>query len=123
MDEKAGVEINSMGSIAVATFKAASISNVEEIKTVSKQINEFIEKSRPKRVVVDFERVKFFSSGVFGVLLCARSKVHTYGGEVVISAINPQLHRVFKITNLDKIFRFFPDKQTAVKAMSTENTK
>jgi hypothetical protein len=28
------------------------------------------------------------------------------------------LHKVFKITNLDKIFTFFPDKEAAVSAVS-----
>ena len=40
-------------------------------------------------------------------------------GQVVISAIEPQLHRVFRITNLDKVFRFFPDKESAVQALTS----
>ena len=69
-----------------------------------------------KEMVIDFENVKFFSSAVLGLLLDIRAKLKTYEGEVVISGINPQLYRVFKITNLDKIFRFFPDKQSAIRA-------
>jgi len=57
-------------------------------------------------VVVDFECVKFFSSTVLGLLLDIRAKLKAYNGEVVISSINPQLYRVFKITHLDKIFKF-----------------
>ena len=69
-------------------------------------------------IVFDFECVKFFSSQVLGLLLDIRSKLMTLGGELVISAIDPQLFRVFKITNLDKIFKFYPDKDSAVKAFS-----
>jgi anti-sigma B factor antagonist len=71
-------------------------------------------------VVVDFEGVKFFSSAVLGLLLDIRAKLKTYDGEVVISAINPQLYRVFKITHLDRIFKFFPDKENAVGAVNTD---
>ncbi|MFB0525360.1 MAG: STAS domain-containing protein [Phycisphaerae bacterium] len=46
--------------------------------------------------------------------------METYNGKVVISAINPRLHRVFKITNLDTIFKFFPNKENAVKAISID---
>ncbi len=119
IDEKIGVEITSVKNTAVVAFKAASISNVEEIASVSKQIKGFIEEKRPKEVVVDFERVKFFSSAMLGLLLDIRAKLKTYDGEVVISAINPQLYRVFKITHLDRIFRFFPDKDNAIGAVST----
>jgi anti-sigma B factor antagonist len=118
MGQKISVEITSEEKAAVVSFKAASISDVGGITAATKQIKEFIERNRPNAVVFDFERVKFFSSQVLGMLLDIRAKLETYNGEVVISAINPQLHRIFKVTNLDKIFRFFPDRKNAVKAVS-----
>ena len=105
MDEKVDIEITGEGRVAVVAFKATSISNAEGITAAAEQIKRFIEENHPNRIVFDFERVKFFSSQVLGLLLDIRAKLETYNGEVVISAIEPQLHRVFKITNLDKIFR------------------
>jgi anti-sigma B factor antagonist len=119
-DETVGVEITSEGSAVVVTFKSASISDVEGIAVASKQIKKFIDENQPNNLIFDFEGVKFFSSQVLGLLLDIRANLETYNGEVVISAINPQLHRVFKITNLDKIFRFFPDRESAIKAMGTD---
>ena len=120
MDEKVAVDITSEGSVGVVAFKSASITGVEEIAVASKQIKKFIDKNHPNKLIFDFDGVKFFSSQVLGLLLGIRAKLETYNGEVVISAINPQLHRVFKITNLDKIFRFFPDKESAVKTAGTD---
>jgi len=119
MDKKVGVEITSEGSAAVVAFKSASISGVEEIAVASKQIKKFIDENHPDKLIFDFEGVKFFSSQVLGLLLDIRVMLKTCNGEVVISAINPQLHRVFKITNLDKIFRFFRDKENAIKTADT----
>lgn len=119
-DEKNIVEITGKETAAIVAFKTASISNMEEIAAASKQIKEFIEEKRPKEVVIDFEGVKFFSSAVLGLLLDIRAKLKMYDGEVVISAINPQLYRVFKITHLDKIFKFFPDKRNAVGAVNAD---
>ncbi len=79
-------------------------------------ISEFIERNRPGKIVFDFENVKFFSSQVLGMILDVRSKLENYKGQVLISSIDPQLHRVFRITNLDKIFRFFPNRQAAIEA-------
>jgi len=120
MDEESGVEITSQGNVAVVVFKSASVSDVDGITTASKQIKKFIDENQPNRLIFDFGSVKFFSSQVLGLLLDIRTKVETYGGEVVISSINPQLHRVFKITNLDKVFRFFPDKENAIQAVNTD---
>jgi anti-sigma B factor antagonist len=119
LSEKTIVEITGEENVAVVAFKTASISNVEEIASVSRQIKEFVDKKQPKKIVVDFEGVKFFSSTVLGLLLDMRARLKIYDGEVVISAINPQLYRVFKITHLDRIFRFFPDKEKAVKEVNT----
>jgi anti-sigma B factor antagonist len=122
MDEKVDAEIINENGVAVVAFKAASISNVEGINTVSDRIKEYIDQNRPNSLVFDFEGVKFFSSQVLGLLLEVRAKLETHNGKVVISAINPRLHRVFKITNLDKIFTFFPNKESAIKAITSEDT-
>ena len=87
--------------------------------TILSEMYDFIEENRPSKMVIDFEGLKFFSSEVLGMLLTVRTKLQSYEGKVVISAIDPQLHRVFKITNLDKIFEFFPDQKSAVEAMDT----
>ena len=119
MDEKVDTEITNENGVAVVAFTAASISSVEGITAISDSIKEFIDKNHPNSLVFDFEGVKFFSSQVLGMLLDIRAKLKAYDGKVVISAINPRLHRVFKITNLDKVFTFFPNKENAVKVMST----
>jgi anti-sigma B factor antagonist len=119
VDKANGVEIVSEGAAAVVAFRSPSISEVDVITAASKKLKAFIDENKPRKVIFDFEGVKFFSSQVLGLLLDIRAKTEPYNGEVVVSAINPQLHRVFKITNLDKVFKFFPDKQSAVEAVST----
>jgi anti-sigma B factor antagonist len=116
MEEKVNAEITDENGVAVVAFKTASITNVEGITVVSDRIKEYIDKNRPNSLVFDFEGVKFFSSQVLGLLLDIRAKLEAHDGKVMISAINPRLHRVFKITNLDKIFKFFPNRESAVKA-------
>lgn len=114
MDKEVSLEITEQGKTAVVSLKNASITDADQIAAIRRQINRFAEEKRPATLIVDFERVKFFSSQLLGMLLEIRSQLKAYDGEVVISAIEPQLHRIFKITNLDKIFRFFPDKEIAI---------
>ena len=109
-------QISSEGDTAIVTFKKSSISNVEDISITADHIANFIEANRPKRVIFDFNGVKFFSSRVLGMLLETRATLSSWNGQVFISSINPQLHRVFKITNLDQVFEFFPDTESAIKA-------
>ena len=120
MDGKVSIEITNHSGAGVVAFKSASVSDVEGIAAASEQIKEFVKLNKPSRLIFDFEHVKFFSSQVLGLLLDIRKLLDTYKGNVVISGINPQLHRVFRITNLDKIFTFFQDRESAIKASEND---
>jgi anti-sigma B factor antagonist len=119
MDEKPTVEITTDENVTIVTFNAACISGVEEIQATSEKVIQFIEENHPKKMVVDFQQVKFFTSQGLGLLMDIWRRLKDYDGRVVISGINPQLHRVFKITNLDKIFEFYPNRQNALEGIST----
>jgi anti-sigma B factor antagonist len=121
MDEQVSVEITGGVEPAVVAFNSVSLSEPEAIAAVSRQVNEFVGQNRPGCIIFDFTMVKFFSSQVLGLLLDIRAKLKEYEGEVLISGINPQLYRVFKITNLDKLFRFFPDKEAAIKSLDCDD--
>ena len=122
MHEKADVEITTKDDVVVVVFNSASISAVHDLEDISKKMLDYISENCPGKIVVDFQRVKFFSSQTLGLLLHIWRKLKGYGGQVVISGINPNLNRVFKITNLDKIFDFYPDAKTAVEAICGTRT-
>jgi anti-anti-sigma factor len=115
-DKKSCVDIEKRGDAAVVRFTRSCVSKVEEITASQQQIKDYADRERPARLVVDFDGVKFFTSQVLGVLLDVRGKLEAYGGKVVVSGINPQLYRVFRITNLDKLFKFYPDADAAIGA-------
>ena len=71
-------------------------------------------------MIFDFDRVSFFSSQVLGLILETRAKLLNWEGLVAICNTNSQLQRVFKITNLDKIFKFFPDRSSALLSMTSD---
>lgn len=120
MANEIGLEITREENTAIIAFNSPSMSDVDSIADASNKIKEYIEKNHPHRLLFDFEKVKFFSSQVLGLLLDIRAKLEKHNGKVIISAINPQLHRVFKITNLDKVFEFFPDRESATQITSTD---
>ncbi len=120
MDDKVGVEITSETGVGIVAFKSSLVGDSEKIEGFCKEVTEFIKEKRPKGIVFDFEAVRFFSSQVLGMLLDIRAKMEGCDGEVVISSISPQLHKIFEITNLDSVFRFFPDNKSAVREASKD---
>ncbi|MGE5296514.1 MAG: STAS domain-containing protein [Solirubrobacterales bacterium] len=114
MQMKDGLDIAREGNVAVASFKSPCISDAEEINNASAQLKQYIQSDPPCRMVFDFQGVKFFSSQVLGLLLEARAHLKPHNGEVGVVSLNPQLLRVFRITNLDRIFSFYSDRAAAV---------
>jgi anti-sigma B factor antagonist len=114
MNTKAGLAITGEGDVAIASFTSSCVCDVEEITSAAAQVRQYIETQQPRKMVFDFTGVKFFSSQVLGLLLEARAGLQPQSGEVAITSLSPQLERVFRITNLDKIFSFYPDKAAAV---------
>ena len=116
MDEKALTKIETRGSVGIISFASASIGGIDDIEQISGEVRDYIEKNHPRKVIVDFDGVRFFSSQMLGLLVDIWRRGSEYDGRVFISGINPQLGRVFKITNLDRIFKFYPDMESAVAA-------
>jgi len=115
MKTAASVDIRGEGDVAIVSFTSHCVSDVEQITDASSRVNRYVQENPPREIVFDFSGVKFFSSQVLGLLLEARGHVKQHGGQVVVCDLDPQLHRVFRITNLDKIFAFYPDRQTALR--------
>jgi anti-sigma B factor antagonist len=120
METKNALDISSEGSLAIVQFRSACICDAEEIASISACLREYIETHRPSGLVFDFTGVKFFSSQVLGLLLESRAHVQPQEGRVAVSALTPQLERVFRITNLDRIFTLHPTLAAAVETLSGE---
>jgi anti-anti-sigma factor len=119
MDPKKIFDISREGDVAIAHFTSPCICDTEEITNASACLRHYIEMDRPSSLVFDFAGVKFFSSQVLGLLLEGRARLQPHAGRVAVCGLNPQLERVFRITNLDQIFIPCPDRTTAIEKIAT----
>ena len=117
MDAEQIIQISTDGNVTIVSFGSETITGLSGLEQINERLRSLIADNQPAKIVVDFDGVKFFSSQVLGLLVDVWRRLSDYGGIMLISGINPQLNRVFKITNLDKIFEFYPDRASAVKAM------
>lgn len=104
--KKTAIHIAEDGEATLITFPCSCVSDADLIARAAQEIKQHIDAHRPKRMIFDFDRVKFFSSQVLGLILEARTWLKTWNGHVMISAIDPKQHRVFRITHLDNILTF-----------------
>ena len=73
-----------------------------------------MEKQDLRKIILEFTAVKFMSSQALGVLLKLKKAMDPVHGKIVIVGIRPELHKVFKITNLHKMFTFHDELDKAL---------
>lgn len=110
--------IHEIGDVTVVNFQEASILDSLLIQKIADELYALVDQKARRKIVLDFSRVKFLASQTIGVMLNLQKKAKSIKGEVVICAMKPEIHKVFKITGLDKIFAFYPDEEKAMAAIS-----
>lgn len=95
------------GGIAIAGFRDNQILDVVTIQQIGQELFDLVEDAGHRQLILDFGNVRFLSSQALGVLLTLRRKADQAGAKVVLAALRPELIRVFKLTNLDKMFDFY----------------
>lgn len=118
MNQEEIIKIVEEDNIAIVSFLVPSVSGTSDIDQTANQLRQYLKESKPKAVIVDFVGVKFFSSQVLGLLVDTWKRLKDYSAPLYICGINPQLSRVFRITNLDKIFDFYENKAAALKKLA-----
>lgn len=100
--------------VMVVSFQNVSVLDSANIETLGRNLLELVEKQDNRKVVLEFSAVRFMSSQALGVLLQLKKAMDPVKGKVVIAGIRPELHKVFKITNLHKLFTFHDDLDKAL---------
>ncbi|MGH2270193.1 STAS domain-containing protein [Anaerohalosphaeraceae bacterium U12dextr] len=118
MEHKQIMELETRGEVLVVRFDAPAIGAATNLEQLGHELRDIIVQRQPTKMIIDFTRVSFFSSQMLGLLVDVWRRLKDCGGAVVISGINPNLTRVFRITSLDKVFDFYPDTDTALKALA-----
>ena len=103
-------------------FTANAILDTLHIQQMGDELYELVDKQSRRKIVLDFADVKFLSSQALGVLLTMRRKADQVKGNVVITGLRKELQKVFTITNLEKLFTFYPDKEAALSDFGVAST-
>ena len=109
-----GLSITDTEGVTVVGFQDNAILDTLTIQRLGRELYGLAEEPRSPQLLIDFHNIRFLSSQALGVLLTLRRKADKSGVEVVFARLRPELVRVFQITNLDKMFRFFDSDEEAL---------
>ena len=117
MSSSSKLRIRSVEDVTVVRFQESSILDTELIHDIAHELDQLIETKNNKKLLLDFTEVTFFSSSALGILVTLSKKMAAIEGELIICALAAELRKVFKITNLDKLFKFADDEDQALQML------
>jgi anti-sigma B factor antagonist len=80
---------------------------------VTESLNAMIKK-KPERIVIDLSRATYIDSAGMAALILAMQEVEAYGGKFFLSGLQKTIRSIFETSQLDQIFRIFPDVDAAL---------
>lgn len=106
--------VQNIGGVVVVGIGSASILEAQTIESLGRQLYELVDDQARRQILLDFSHVRFLSSSMLGVLVSLQKKAQAIKGQVVICSLRPNLRESFKITRLDKLFKFYEDEESAL---------
>ena len=117
MPEQATFKIRAKTENGVTTvcFNEKKILEEAVISQIAEELNRLLELGQATNMLLDFRDVDHLSSAALGMLIILNSNVRRRGGKLKMCSIKPEIHEVFEITRLHKLFEIYdgPDKALA----------
>lgn len=117
MPDSSQLVVQTIGGVTVVLFDTNNVLDAVQIQRMSEELYRLVDEQDRRQVVLDFGKVRVLSSQAIGMLLNLRKKSQAIKGEVILCGIRPDLHKVFRITQIDKLFRFFGTERDALSSL------
>ena len=102
--EPSKIKVEYGTDVTIVTFADERIVDEEQIRELKESLEPVIEKNENKRLILNFVNVKFMTSALLGLLVRIHKKVRELNGRLQLSNLDPNLHKIFEITQLTKVF-------------------
>ncbi|MHC4537205.1 MAG: STAS domain-containing protein [Planctomycetota bacterium] len=87
------------------TFEDEQILEESQIRELQESLEPVIEKNKDSQLVLNFANVRFMTSAMLGLLVRIQKRVSERGGELELRNLDKNLHKLFEITQLTKVFK------------------
>jgi len=82
--------------------------------STSPELKKQFEKSAPKKLVVDLQKVQYIDSSGLATLVEILKKTRAQGGQLGLAGLSDKVRSLFEITKLDKLFVITKSREDAL---------
>lgn len=103
-DQPIHVEFSEEGEITIATITQSKMLDATNSVLFGTQVIDYLQSHEGIQLIVNFEHVNYMSSAGLTELLRINEALQAWGATVRLWGLNCDIHNVFCITHLDKLF-------------------
>jgi len=90
--------------VTIVTLEDEQILDEQQIRRLERALLPVIRENGDKRLVLNFQNVRFMSSAFLGLLVKVHKRVLELDGSLQLYNLDPKIYKVFEITKLTQIF-------------------
>ena len=120
------IEIDSINDVSVVKLKDEKVMAPAQVETLGAELLSLVETTPTEdgdgagtNVLINFENVRFFSSGAINKLIVLEKRVRAGGGQIRLSNMQPEVRDLFSYTNLDQMFDILGNQTEAMESFDT----
>jgi anti-sigma B factor antagonist len=102
--EQSAIEVEYGINVTFVTFTAERIVDEQQVRELQESLLKVVEKNEDRKLILNFSNVQFMTSALLGLLVRIHKKVCELKGQLQLSNLDPNLRKVFEITQLTKVF-------------------
>jgi anti-sigma B factor antagonist len=106
--------LKTVDGITIATFTGPKVGTEAREKLYS-----LVEPQGDRKLILNFENVRFLSSAPIGMLVNLRNKAAAAGGVVRFCQLDPDVQEILRLTRVEELFSIFATEQDARDSFST----
>jgi anti-sigma B factor antagonist len=108
------LDVSEVGDVTVVHFRDQTIIDDLGIQETGQELFQLVDKDGRRKLLLNFASVGFMTSEALGKLITLNKKVKGQGGVVKMCNIRPEIHQVFTVTRLDRLFDIQKDESEAL---------
>lgn len=110
------LRVRKADGITQVEFVDRNILDEANIQKIGEEIAGLIDADEKPRLLISFSNVDHLASAALGMLITIHNRLKARNGQLRLADIDPQIHEVFVITKLNKLFQIHDSREAAIKS-------
>ena len=116
---QSGLVISRVWGSTVVTFQERSILDGRVVDAIATELYDLVDGQAERRIALDFKSVEYMSSLMLSVLVTMHRSAARIKGRVVLCGLRPELVKLLKLSNLDKLMTVVKTEEEALRVLNS----